>query len=177
MSHKEPGATYEIVAFIFAGQKTALSINDDLQAGRQYDACSVVARVLVEVDDQGRARMPRLSRRVQDVGLGVLAGGLLGLIGGPEGLLAWVVIGAIAGSQVERLRSRPIPMADLQRLAARMQPASSAIVTLVAAAQSEALIAALAGYDPQVVTLTVNEPVNSEIGQALHGSGETSHES
>jgi uncharacterized membrane protein len=177
MSHKETGVPYEVVAFIFAGEKTALALNDDLKAGGHYEACSVIARVVVEVDDEGRARMPRLSRRVQDVGLGVLAGGLLGMIGGPEGLLAWVVIGAIVGSQVERLRSRPIPMEDLQRLATQMQPDSSAIVTLVTLVQAEALIAAMAPHKAQVVTLRVDDRVSREIGQALPGSGEEYHES
>ena len=155
---------YQIVAFIFAGRKKALAISGDLKATGKYEAYRVVAHTVVEVDQEGSAHFPGINRRVQDVGFGVLAGSLLGLLGGPEGLLVWAVLGAIVGSQVERFRSRPIRTEDLERLAAQMQPDSSAILTLVDDRQAEALIAAMAGYGAKVVIMTVDDRIAGEIG-------------
>jgi uncharacterized membrane protein len=158
---------YVIVAFIWAGRQRAISVNDDLQAGGQYETCKVIAHTVVEVDDKGGSAFPGVSRSVQDVCIGLLAGTILGLIGGPEGLLIWAVLGAVVGSQVDRFRGRPIPLDDLKRLAAQMQPDSSAILTLIDERQAEALVAALAGYEAQVVFLTVGDHVSNDIRQAL----------
>jgi uncharacterized membrane protein len=167
MSHHEArGTAYHIAAFIWAGRKRAIAVNDDLKARGEYERCRVIAHTVVDVDDRGVPHLPRVSRWVEGVSIGVLAGSLLGLIGGPEGLLVWAVLGAVLGSQVARFRSRPIPMKDLKRLAAQMRPDSSAILTLLDKTQSEAIVAALSGYEAQVVYLAVGDSVARDIDRA-----------
>jgi uncharacterized membrane protein len=176
MSHQQAGAKYQVVAFMFAGRQRATAISDELKRTGKYQASHVVAYQVVEVDDEGRAHFPEVGRRVQDVALGVLAGSVLGLLGGPEGLLVWAVLGALVGSQLDRFRSRPIPTKDLQRLAAQMRPDSSAILTLVNNKQGVPLVDALAGYGAQVVKLTVDDQIAGEIDQALAGPSQEDHE-
>jgi uncharacterized membrane protein len=165
MSAKEPGAVYKIVAFTFAGRKKALAISDDLKATGKYAAHKVVASTTVEIDEKGKTHLHEAGHVGLGTGIGFVAGGLLGLLGGAEGLLVWAVLGAVIGRQVGKSRDRPIPIEDLERLAAQMQPDTSAILALVADKEAEALIRAMAGYEAQVVTMTLSDAVSGEVGQ------------
>ena len=48
--------------------------------------------------------------------VGAVTGGLLGLIGGPVGVLAWAVGGAVVGGVAGHYMGRPISKGDLQEI-------------------------------------------------------------
>ncbi len=159
MKTERPGSAYNILAFIFPGWRQVRSFQADPVAKKKFTAHGVIATSLVEVDDEGKPHFHPAGRSSQATAIGILTGGILGLIGGPEGLLVWTVLGAVIGSQVGKRLDGPIPLADLQRLATHMQPDTSAILALLKKVQTQALIDDMAGYGAQVVQLRVNDDV------------------
>ena len=89
------------------------------------------------------------------------------LIGGPAGLLAWVVAGGVIGGFAGKFGGRAIPKRDLEELAKKMQPNTSAILAIVEDKGAEQLITRMAPYKAQVVTLTVGDEVSGEIAQGV----------
>jgi uncharacterized membrane protein len=72
-------------------------------------------------------------------------------------------VGGFAG----KIGGRAIPKKDLEELAAKMQPNTSAILAIVEDKESEALIDSMQGYKAQVVTMTVGDEVSGEIAQGV----------
>jgi hypothetical protein len=54
MSNNEPAAVYKIVAFIFAGSKKALGINDEVKAADRYEVYRVVAHAVVKLHNSSK---------------------------------------------------------------------------------------------------------------------------
>ena len=104
---------------------------------------------------------------VRGTAAGLVVGGLLGLIGGPAGLLAWAVAGGVIGGFAGKIGGRAIPKKDLEELSAQMKPNTSAILAIVEDKQAESLIDSMKGYKAQIVTLTVGDEVSGEIAQAV----------
>ncbi len=173
MSNMDPTAVYKIVSFIFADRNRAAAINDDPIAAEKFETASVVAHAVVEVDDNGKPHFHETGHAVLGAGLGLVAGGLLGLLGGPAGLLAFAVGGAVIGAKAGQHTGRPIPTEDMEQLAAQMQPGNSAYLVLVEESQIEALVDSMAVYGARVVVLSVSDEVSGEIHQATALPGES----
>lgn len=174
MSNEDPTAVYKIVAFIFADRNRAVAISEDSAATERFETYRVVAHAVVEVDDKGKSHFQEGGRAVLGAGLGLVAGGLLGLVGGPAGLLLFAAGGAVIGAKAGQDRGRPIPTEDMERLAAQMEPDSSALLVLVGEAQVETLVDSMTGYGARVVVLSVSDEVSGEIHQAAALPGESS---
>ncbi|MBE2221576.1 MAG: DUF1269 domain-containing protein, partial [Anaerolineae bacterium] len=100
---------------------------------------------------------------------GAVVGGLLGLIGGPAGLLAWTVGGAVVGGVAGKYLGQPFSKGDLKEIGDAMQPDTSAFLLLVEDWASEKVADQLDGYNANVVTLTVGDELSGEIAQAVAG--------
>jgi uncharacterized membrane protein len=98
-----------------------------------------------------------------------VAGGLLGLIGGPAGLLAWAVGGAVVGGVAGKYLGRPFSKGDLKEIGEAMEPNTSAFLLLVEDINSEAVIDNMEGFNANVVTLTVGDELSGEIAQYVAG--------
>jgi uncharacterized membrane protein len=92
-------------------------------------------------------------------------GGLLGLLGGPAGALALAAAGAVVGGMAGKADG-VIPEAGVELLAAKMRPASSALLFLVEETHIDALTAALAEYQAEVVTIALGDEISNEIHHA-----------
>ncbi|MEZ4768299.1 MAG: DUF1269 domain-containing protein [Caldilineales bacterium] len=101
-----------------------------------------------------------------------MAGSLLGLVGGPAGLLAMAVGGAVIGGVAGQHHGRPIPTEDMEQLAAQMQPGAAAYLVLVEESQVDSLVDSMADYGAQVVILSVSDEVSSEVHLATALPGE-----
>lgn len=174
MTQKEYAASHKIVAFIFGERQRATAVNNELHANGVYEAQSAIASTVVEVDEKGKSHVHEHGRGVRGSIVGLAVGGVLGLVGGPAGLLLLAVAGAAIGGMAGKLGGRAIPTEDLGQLETQLQPNSSAVLVLVENTQVEPLIAALASYGAQVLTLTINEEVSEEIFEATALPGEKS---
>ncbi len=168
---KQPeNAVYNIVAFVFADPKKAKTVYDEVKAV-QFEAAEqgykIVANAVVEVDAKGKAHIHEGGHGGWGAIGGAAVGGLLGLIGGPAGLLAWAVAGGVIGGFAGKYGGRAIPKSDLEQLSAQMQPNTSAILVIIEDKGAEQLIDDMAPYQAQVVTLTVGDETSGEIAQAV----------
>ncbi|MCB0203629.1 MAG: DUF1269 domain-containing protein [Caldilineae bacterium] len=173
MKNVDPTVVYKVVAFVFADRKRADAINDDPAANETFEAHKVVAHAVVEVDENGKAHFHEAGHAVLGAGLGLVAGGLLGLIGGPAGLLAFAVGGAVIGGIAGQHHGRPVPTEDMERLTAQMQPGNSAYLVLVEESQVESLVDSMAVYEAQVVILSVSDEASGEVQLATALPGES----
>ena len=166
MTQKEYAASHKIVAFIFSDRQRAAAVNEELHDKGFYEAQGAIASTVVEVDDKGKTHVHEHGRGVKGSAVGMVVGGALGLLGGPSGVLLLAVAGAAIGGMAGRLGGRPIPTEDLGQLEAQLQPNTSALLILVENTQVEPLIAALAAYGDQAVTLSISEELSGEIFEA-----------
>jgi uncharacterized membrane protein len=160
-------AVYNIIAFVFADKDTALQVSKELKASAKPAGYKIVANAVVEVDGKGKPHVHEAGHGRWGTGIGAVAGGgMLALLGGPAGLLVWAVAGGAIGGVIGKHMGRAIPADDLKKLAAQMQPNTSAILAMVEDKAAEQLIGDMQGYKAQVVTLTVADEVSGEVAAA-----------
>ena len=170
MSKEAKNAVYNIVAFVFADPKKAKAVHDELKASKaeaKEQGYKIVANAVVEVDDKGKAHIHEGGHGGWGAVGGVAAGGALSLLGGPIGLLAWVVAGGVIGGFAGKIGGRAVPKEDLEKLAAQMKPNTSAILVIIEDKGAENLINRMSPYQAQVVTLTMGDETSGEIAQAV----------
>ena len=171
---KDKAAVYNILAFNFAGQDTAKQTVKKIRSSAVLDGYKIVAEAIVEQDAKGKVHFHETGKGGVGAVGGTVAGGLLGLIGGPVGVLAWAVGGAVVGGVAGKYLGRPISKGDMEEIGKAMQPDSSAFLLLLEDKESEAVIKSMKGYSANVVTLTVGDELSGEIDQVVAGEASVS---
>ena len=166
---KEKSAVFNIVAFNFAGKDTAKETVKEIKKSGALDGQLVVAEVVVEQDEKGKVHFSEPGHGTMGGVVGAVGGGLLGLIGGPAGLLAWTVGGAVVGGAAGKYLGRPFSKGDIKEIGAAMSPDTSAFLLLVEDINSEVVVDSLKGYNANVVTLTVGDELSGQIAAAVAG--------
>jgi uncharacterized membrane protein len=172
MSKEEKSAVYNIVAFNFAGKDTASQTVKDIKKSGALEGQSIVAEAIVEQDEKGKVHVHEPGRGGVGTAAGAVGGGLLGLIGGPAGLLAWTVGGAVVGGVAGKYLGRPFSKGDIKEIGEAMSPDTSAFLLLVEDKDSEKVVDSIGGYNANVVTLTVGDELSGQI--AAYAAGEAS---
>jgi uncharacterized membrane protein len=167
MSNKEKSSIFNIIAFTFAGEKTAGEAVKEIKKSGALDGQIVVVEAVVSVDDKGKTHVHEPGHGRFGGAVGAVGGGLLGLIGGPAGLLAWTVGGAVVGGVAGKYLGRPFSKGDLKQIGEAMQPDTSAFMLLVEDWASETVINKLDGFNANVITLTVGDELSGEIAQFM----------
>ena len=171
MGDKEKGsAVFNILAFCFDGQKTAKQTLEDAKAAGALEGYDVIVQAIVEQDENGKVHISEPGKGGVGTTVGVVAGGILGLIGGPAGLLAWTVGGAVIGGVAGKYLGRPIAEGDLKEIGDALAPDSSAVLMLLEDTDTEAAVDGMSGYNAQVVTLTLGDELSDEIAQFTAGT-------
>jgi uncharacterized membrane protein len=171
---KEKSAVYNILAFNFAGEDTAKETVKEIKKSGALEGQLIVAEAIVSVDDKGKAHIHEPGHGVLGGAGGAVVGGLLGLIGGPAGLLAWTVGGAVVGGAAGKYLGRPFAKGNLKEIGEAMQPDTSAFLLLVEDWSSETVIDKMKGVNANVVTLTVGDELSGEIAQMVAGEATAS---
>lgn len=167
MSKQADNAVYNILAFVFADKDSAMQVSKKLKDSAKSEGYKMIANAVVEVDAKGKPHVHEAGHGGRGFSAGLVGGGLLGLIGGPAGLLIWAVAGGAIGGILGKHMGRAIPADDLKQLAAEMQPNTSAILAMVEDTQAETLIDEMKVHNAKVVTLTVGDEVSGEVAQAV----------
>ena len=95
--------------------------------------------------------------------------GLLALIGGPVGLLAMAAAGGVVGGVAGHYLGRPIRKGELKELGEQLTPDSSAFLLLLEDTETEGVVDSMAGYNANVVTLTVGSELSGQIASFTEG--------
>jgi uncharacterized membrane protein len=166
----DSSAVYNILAFNFDGQDTAKETVKQIRSSGALEGYKIAAEAIVEQDENGKVSIHEPGKGGVGAAVGALGGGLLGLIGGPSGLLAWAVGGAVVGGVAGKYLGRPISKGDLKEIGEAMQPDSSAFMLLLEDKDSEDVIKSMSGYSANVVTLTVGDELSGQIASYAAGA-------
>jgi uncharacterized membrane protein len=166
---KEKSAVFNILAFTFEGKDDASETVKAIKKSGALEGQAIVAEAIVEQDEKGKVHIHEPGRGGLGTTVGVVGGGLLGLIGGPAGLLAWTVGGAVVGGVAGKYLGRPFAKGDLKEIGEAMSPDSSAFLLLVEDVDSEKVVDSMEGYNANVVTLTVGDELSGQIAAYVAG--------
>jgi uncharacterized membrane protein len=169
MSTKAQSSIYNILAFNFKGEKTAEETVKEIKKSGLLEGQFIIAEAVVSVDEKGKTHIHEPGHGGLGGAVGAVGGGLLGLIGGPVGLLAWMVGGAVVGGVAGKYLGRPFSKGDLSEIGEAMQPDTSAFLLLVEDYTSEEVIKKMKGFNANVVTLTIGDELSGEIAQVVAG--------
>jgi uncharacterized membrane protein len=167
MSESTENSVYRVLAFIFPGQESAGNVSEQVKLGAEAGEYKIIANAVVAVDTHGKPHVHEPGHGSAGTGIGAAAGGLLGLIGGPVGLLFWAAAGGVVGGLIGKHTGQAIPPEDLKQLAGEMKPDTSAILAMVDDSDADDVISEMKGYTTNVVTLTVGDAASGEIAQAV----------
>jgi uncharacterized membrane protein len=167
MAEENKSAIYHIVMFAFAGQKTADGVVKQIHDQQKLGGYKLLAQGVAEKDDKGKVHFHEPGKGGMGTTLGLVTGGLLGLIGGPVGLLAWSVAGGVVGGVIGKYGFRPIDPDDLKAMGDALPLNSSAFLVLVEDTETEGIINSMQGYQANVITMTVGDEMSGEIAQAV----------
>jgi len=166
---KEKSAVFNILAFNFDGEKTAEETVKQIKKSGALDGQLIVAEAIVSVNDKGKTHIHEPGHGTMGAVLGGAGVGLLSLIGGPAGLLAWTVGGAVVGGAAGKYLGRPFSKGDLKEIGEAMQPDTSAFLLLVEDVASESVVDSMKEYNANVVTLTVGDDLSGQIASFVAG--------
>ena len=162
---EQTGAIYHLVAYQFVGRDRAAQVIDLVRQERRAAGYKVAAWAVIEVDDRGKTDVKQSGRGGMGATLGGGGGAVLGLIGGPAGLLAWALGGALLGGIAGKYFGQQFDATQLKAIGAGMEPNSSAIVVIVEDTAAQQLAAAAGLPGATVVTLTLGSQLSGELAQ------------
>jgi len=168
MANQDSGnSVYHIVAFTFPGKDRAAEVMKSAKYEAKEAGMKIVASAVVEVNDKGKTNIHQPGRGGVGTTAGLVAGGLLGLVGGPAGLLVWAAGGALIGGVAGKYLGRNLPEQALRELGQKMDPNTSAILIIAQDKNAESVINEMKEFDAQVVTVTVGDQLSGEIDQYI----------
>ena len=171
MSDQDMGsAIYDIVALCFDGQKTAKQAFKEAKKAGLLDGYAIVVQAIVEKNKKGKVSVKQAGKGGVGATVGAVGGGLLSLIGGPAGLLAWTVGGAVVGGIAGKHLGQPIAKGDLKELGEALTPDSSAVLLLLEDVYTEAAVDGMSGYTANVVRLTLGDELSGEVARFVAGA-------
>lgn len=175
-SDEKPYPTdYNVVAFIFDSEELADIVYKDVEANYLLQNYHIVAKAVVTKDAGGETHFHGPSGHGhQGAAAGFVTGGLLGLLGGPVGVLAFSVGGAVIGGIAGHFHTGgSLHEEDLQEFGKALKPNNSAYLVLAGSADTDSVKISMDGYHATVVVLPVGEELCAEISSAVEaGYGE-----
>jgi len=154
---------YHVVAYEFEGSDRALQVAELVRKGSRAADYKVAAWAVVEIDDRGKARVRQSGHGGKGTAVGMGAGALLGLIGGPAGLLVWTVGGALVGGLAGKYMGHQFDPDALKELTVGMGPNTSAILVVIEDKAAQDVATEMGQYGARVVTLTLGSQLSGEM--------------
>ena len=160
---------YNVVAFVFDSDELADVVSKDVEANYLLDKYHIVAKAVVTKDEDGQTHFHGPSGHgYEGAAAGFVTGGFLGLLGGPVGLLAFSVGGAVIGGIAGHFHTGgSLHEEDLQAFGDALKPNNSAYLLLASSADTDNVKLSMEGYHATVITLPVGAELCAEIGAAV----------
>lgn len=160
---------YNVLAFVFDSKELAGGIAKDVEDNFLLKEYQIVAKAVVTKDENGEAEFHSPSGHgYQGALAGFAAGGMLGVLGGPVGLLAFSVGGAVIGGIAGHFQTgRALHQEDMEEFGKALKPDSSALLLLASSADTDNVKLSMDGYHATVITLPVGPELCAEITSAV----------
>lgn len=162
-----PKGIYHVLLFAFEGEKSADEIVKQLRSSQKEAKYDVLEWAIVRRNAEGKIKVKQPGHGDWGAGIGGGTGAALALIGGPLGIAAATVVGALAGGAIGHFVGRNFDQDELKKAAAALPPNSSGFVALVQDTGAEALLKDMKGVTANVVTLTAGSELS---GALLHAA-------
>lgn len=162
MSNKTSQA-YRLLAIEFAGQDRAKQVADLVNKYQKSAGIKVKAWAVVEVDEKGKAHVKQSGHGGVGTATGAGVGALLGLIGGPAGLLVWAMGGALVGGLAGKYMGHQFNEDEIKALAATMTPNTSGLLIVAEDKVVEDLTDELSDSGGQFVSVTLGSQLTGEL--------------
>jgi uncharacterized membrane protein len=162
---KKGSSIYNILVFSFADTQTAGEMVKELKSQQKLEGYKVVAEAVVVREADGSIKVHEPGKGGRDAAIGAAVGGALGLFGGPVGVLWLAAAGGSIGGVIGHFAGRAIPKKDLEQIGEQLQPNSSAFMALVEDTDAEAIVNSMAGYNANVITVTLGDELSGTISQ------------
>lgn len=163
----EPMPKFCVLVCSFEGNRTARHVQHELGSRHELHADEVVATAVVTHDADGRVHVHDPGAEVMGGTFGAVTAGVLGLVGGPVGLVAMVVAGGVIGGLYGHFAGRLLEPHDLRRIAEALPPDSSAVVSMVEDCHTEELAAVYRPHGARILTLHVQSELCAALAEAL----------
>jgi len=161
MSDQPAATAYHVVAVKFEGEDRAEQVVDLIKKGQKAAGLKVKSWVVVKVDEKGKAHVKQTGHGAMGATLGGATGIGLALIGGPAGLLVWLLGGALLGGVAGKYMGRDFDSDQVKAFAASMEPNTSALLMVLEDEMLEKAEAEL-GLEGEMVTFSVGDQLSGE---------------
>ena len=168
----------ELIVVAFTDEHKAEEALKDLKQLDKEDLIDVVNAAVLLKDQNGKASIKETADpdTKQGVLFGAVAGGLIGLLGGPAG----VVLGASAGAAVGGVAAHEIDLGFdddyLKEVQESLPPGSSAIIALIEHELVEKMIENLEAYEAQIIQREISDEITRQLMEVGQGEGEEAGE-
>lgn len=154
---------YHLVAIQFAGEDRAKQVADLVNKYQKKGDYKVKAWAVVEVDEKGKAHVKQSGHGGWGSAIGAGTGVLLGLIGGPAGLLVWTLGGALLGGLAGKYLGHQFDEDEIKALAASMEPNTSGLIVVIEDKLLEQFENEMGLEGGKVVTVTLGDQISGEM--------------
>ena len=159
---------FAVIVAEFQDEKAADLALMNLKAERKQKAFTIKDAAIIQKDPSGKLRVKETadSGSGKGAGIGLLAGGAIGLIGGPLGLILWGATGALAGGVAAKLHDSGIKNDELRKIGDELQPGGSALVVVLDPNWTSIIEQELTAAGAQVSTVGLAAEIAAQLQQA-----------
>jgi uncharacterized membrane protein len=158
---------YHLLMATFREKEAAARTLDRLRSEGALEGCEIEGEALVWRDPDGNVHVQEKGSAGIGATFGAAAGGLVGLVTGPVGLLLMVVGGALAGGVAGHFAGQAIPVADLREIGESLAPGSSAYIAVVDGVHADELSRVLEESGARVLNAAVETELSSVLREAV----------
>jgi uncharacterized membrane protein len=163
MANETNNQAYHLVAVKFAGEDRAKQVVDLIKGQQKAADFKVMAWAVIEVNGKGKAKISQSGHGGAGAAVGAGTGVLLGLLGGPVGLIAWTIGGALVGGLAGKHTGNQFDKDQLEAIGASMEPNTSAIAVVIEDTLAEQFEDEMGIHDGQLLTVTLGDQLSGEV--------------
>jgi uncharacterized membrane protein len=162
-----PPDAYHLIMASFPGEDSAERIVERLRTDGAFEGSEIEGEAVVSRDAGGQIHVHEKGSAGIGATFGAAAGGLIGLVTGPIGLVLMVVGGAVAGGIAGHFAGQAIPVEDLRQVGESLPPGSSAFIAVVDVAHASPLADLFTVEGARVLNVAVHTEVSSALREAV----------
>ena len=159
---------FAVIVAEFQNEKAADLALMNLKAEQKKKAFTIKDAAIIQKDPSGKLHVKETadSGSGKGAGIGLLAGGAIGLIGGPLGLILWGATGALAGGVAAKLHDSGIKNDELRKIGDELKQGGSALVAVVHPNWTSTVEQELTAAGAQVSTVGLAAEIAEQLQQA-----------